>query len=95
MQVALALVVTAALAAAPIEGLAEPALHATRGVVRSFAATSLVVARGKGRNDITFALTPAVRCDGVLKVGAVVSVRYRDEGAVHVAVAVTVQRPAM
>ena len=87
-----------AFASAPIQA-AEAAvsppsaevIHATRGVVKAISATTLVVSRPKNRGDIALRLSPALRQEGTLVVGATVTVRYRDEGRDHVATAIAVQ----
>lgn len=65
--------------------------HATRGIVKAADATGLVLSRFQQRGDITIALSSATHVDGVIRVGATVSVRYRDEGGRHLATAVTVE----
>jgi len=66
--------------------------YATRGTVKSAAATEIVVSRLKNRGDINIALSPATHVDGHIRVGATVSVRYRDDHGRHVATAVSVER---
>ena len=75
-------------------GAAHQAVHTTRGVVKSVGSDALVVARPKGRGDITFRLRSSARRNGTIAIGSEVSVRYEDEGDVHVALAVAVRRPA-
>jgi len=81
---------------APWNGLTalgpSTASHATRGTVKSVDERTLVIARFGHRGDITFALSPATHREGTIVVGAVVSVRYREDGQRHIATAVTVQR---
>jgi hypothetical protein len=72
---------------------ARHVVHTTRGVVKSVGSDAIVVARPKGRGDITFRLRSSAHRNGTIAVGAVVSVRYEDEGDAHVALAVAVQRP--
>ena len=67
--------------------------HATRGVVKSLDKTMLVIARSRGRGDMTFVLRPSTRREGTIGVGSAVSVRYREEGKTNIATAVAVQRP--
>jgi hypothetical protein len=69
-----------------------PATHATKGVVKSVDATTLVITRAdKKHSEMKFALdTSTQRPEGVA-IGAPVSVRYREDGKTHVATAVTVQ----
>ena len=75
----------------------EPAVddqtHATRGTVKSAVAATIVVRRPKHRGDITIELAPATHVDGVIRVGATVSVRYRDDHGRHVATAIVVEPP--
>jgi hypothetical protein len=71
----------------------DSSVHATRGVVKSIDATTLVVARPKNRGDIVFKLSPTLHRDGQIKTGATVSVRYRDDGKDHVATAISLQTP--
>jgi hypothetical protein len=70
---------------------AAPILHATRGVVTALNHTELVISRARNRGDITIALSAGTRVDGALVIGAVVSVRYHDEGGRHVANAIAVE----
>jgi uncharacterized protein DUF5666 len=68
--------------------------HATRGVVKSIDATSLVITRsGKNRGDMTFELNPSTERDGTINVGTPVSVRYRNDGKTLVATAIMPQQP--
>lgn len=71
----------------------QPAVHTTRGVVKSVDSKAIVVARPKGRGDITFKVRPSLQRDGTIAVGSDVSVRYEDQGNEHVAIAVAVRRP--
>jgi hypothetical protein len=67
------------------------ATHAVRGVVKSVGPTSLVIARSnKKLSDLVFVLTPSTMQAGTITVAAIVGVRYRREGKVLVATAVTV-----
>ena len=66
--------------------------HATRGIVQTIDATTLVIARPGNRDVMTFRLTPSTRREGVIAVGAAVSVRYREDGKNHVATAIALQR---
>lgn len=66
--------------------------RATAGVVKSIDSTTMTLSRRKNRGDITFKLSAAVHREGAIVVGATVAVRYRDEGDVHVATAVSVQK---
>jgi hypothetical protein len=68
---------------------ATEARHATTGTVRSLNATSLVIARSaKKGGETRFVLTPSTQREGVITVGSLVSIRYRDEGGAHIATAV-------
>jgi len=66
------------------------ARHATRGTVKSIDATTLVLARAGNRGEMTFELKPSTHREGTVDVGTMVSVRYRDDGARHVAIAIAV-----
>ena len=66
--------------------------HATRGIVRSIDAKTMVIARGKS-GIMTFSLTSSTHRAGVIVVGSTVSVRYREDGKNHVATAMALQRP--
>jgi hypothetical protein len=68
-------------------------MHATRGVVKVMDQTALVLTRFQQRGDITLMLSSETHVAGVIRVGATVSVRYRDEGSRHMATAVTVEDP--
>jgi hypothetical protein len=68
-------------------------LHATRGIVKSISRSALVVTRLKSRGDIAFTLNDVTSVDGAIVVGSLVSVRYYDKGAAHVATAVAAQPP--
>ncbi len=70
---------------------ATPATHATRGVVKTVDASSLVITRGKA--DTTFVLNTSTQRQGDIAPGANVSVRYHTEGKDKVATAVSVQQP--
>lgn len=66
--------------------------HATRGVVKSIDATTLVISRtGTSHADMAFALNAATHREGTIAPGASVSVRYREDGKTHVATAVRAQ----
>lgn len=74
---------------------ATPALvatHATRGVVKSVDATSLVLTRSAiGKKEIAFVMNPATRREGCIAVGATVEVRYRTGEKQQIATAIRVQ----
>jgi hypothetical protein len=70
-----------------------PTIHATRGVVKSIDATTLVLSRPRDRGDITFKLSSMTRRDGKIIVGSTIAVRYRDEGKDHIATAIALQEP--
>ncbi len=70
---------------------AGPVIHATRGVVRAVTRSVLVVSRGR-RGDMTFTMNDATYREGHIVVGTTVSIRYRDQGATHVATAIAVQQ---
>ena len=71
----------------------HPQTHATRGVVKSINGATMTVSRGRSRGDITFTLPATVHREGTVVVGSTVAVRYRDDGSLHVATAITVQQP--
>jgi len=71
---------------------APVASHATSGVIKSFDATTLVIARpGKNPGEMTFELSPSTHREGTVEVGSSVSVRYRKDGKAYLATAITVQ----
>lgn len=71
---------------------AQPASHATTGVVKSIDETTLIITRsGKSGGEMTFDLNTATHREGALEVGVPVSIRYRDEHNAHIATAVTAQ----
>ena len=66
--------------------------HATRGLVKSMDASTLVITRsGKMHGEMTFALNPTTHLQGTVAVGTPVSVRYREDAKTYVATAVTAQ----
>jgi hypothetical protein len=65
--------------------------HATRGVVRSIDETTMVIARA-GKGEMRFDLTSSTYREGLIEVGSVVSVRYREDGKNHVATAIALHR---
>jgi hypothetical protein len=68
------------------------ATHATRGIVKSVDASTLVITRtSKKHGEMTFTMNPATHRRGDIAVGAPVSVRYRRDGKNFVATAVRVQ----
>jgi len=74
---------------------AATADHATMGVVKSVNGTGLTLTRsGKDQGDMSFVLNPSTKRDGKIEVGAPVSIRYREDGALHVATAITAQHTA-
>ena len=68
--------------------------HATRGIVQTIDAHTMVIARRGNRGRMTFSLTPSTRREDAIVVGSTVSVRFREEGQRHIATAVALQRPA-
>ena len=68
------------------------AIHATRGVVKAINETVLVVSRPRNYGDITFRLSSTTHRDGKIVVGSTVSVRYREDGTTHVAIAIALQK---
>lgn len=77
-------------AATTVTSQSSETVHATRGVVKTISATTLVVSRPRHRGDILFKLTPTSHIEGAIVVGATVSVRYRDVGDEHIATAISV-----
>ena len=68
--------------------------HATKGIVKSVDASTLVITRkGKTGGEMTFALNPATHLQGTVAVGTSVDVRYREDGKTYVATAITAQQP--
>ena len=68
------------------------ATHATRGIVRTINANTMVIARTGNRGIMTFSLISSTHREGVIVVGSTVSVRYREDGKNHVATAIALQR---
>jgi len=99
-QITAALLV-AALGAVPATGFAATqtkaqtpvvATHATRGIVKSVDASTLVITRTGGHQaEMTFALNAWTHSEGTIAVGAPISVRYREDGKTNVATAIRVQ----
>ena len=82
---------SAAKAAPAAKPAATPTVHATKGVVKSVDATSLVISKVAGKGpDTTFMLNSSTQKQGTLVAGASVDVRYHKEGKDNVATAVTV-----
>jgi len=73
---------------------ATTAVHATKGVVKSVDASSLVITKAGGKApETTFVLNSATQKSGDVSIGASVDVRYHTEGKSKVATAVSVQEP--
>jgi hypothetical protein len=98
----LAIVPATVFAAPPTKAPVKPATHqaakstaadhATMGTVKSVNASALTITRsGKDAGDMSFVLNASTKRDGKIEVGAPVSVRYREDGATHVATAITAQ----
>jgi len=66
--------------------------HATRGIVLTIDANTMVIARPGKRGIMTFSLTSSTHREGVIAVDSAVSVRYREDGKTHVATAIALQR---
>lgn len=92
---ALAAPLPAARTASAARPAKAPATHATTGVVKSLSESSLVLeptgGLGKG---MVFTVAPTTHRDAGIAVGSDVSVRYRTEGAVNMATAVTARHTA-
>ena len=68
-----------------------PAVHATKGVIKSVSDTSLVISRPTAKvKEMTFMLDPTTQKKGTLAAGATVDVRYKTENKQNIATAVTV-----
>ena len=67
--------------------------HATRGIVLSINATTMVIARSGKQGEMRFDLTSSTYREGLIIVGSVVSVRYREDGKSHIATAIAIHRP--
>ena len=68
------------------------ATHATAGVVKSIDDSTLVITRsGKNAGEMTLAVNASTQRKGTIAAGTPVSVRYHDDGAMHVATAITAQ----
>jgi len=73
---------------------ATAAVHATKGVVKSVDATTLVITKTAGKGpETTFVLNASTQKQGDIAVGSPVDVRYHAEGKTRVATAVSVARP--
>jgi hypothetical protein len=69
--------------------------HAVRGTVQSMSDNSLTITRASRRGDVlVFTLDESTVRSGVIAVGVMVSVRYRYEGSVRLAIAVNGPPPA-
>jgi hypothetical protein len=94
---ALTLVPVAGLASAPASQAkaaspASTASHATTGVVKSIGDTAMVITRsGRQAGEMTFDLNASTHREGSIHVGSPVSVRYRDNGSMHVATAIKLE----
>lgn len=83
----------AAKAAPAPKPAATAAVHATKGVVKSVDATTLVITKTAGKGpETTFVLNASTQKQGDIAVGASVDVRYHAEGKAKVATAVSVAK---
>lgn len=74
---------------------ASATVHATKGVVKSVDATTLVITKMAGKGaETTFVLNPSTQKQGDISIGASVDVRYHTEGKSKVATAVSVAKAA-
>jgi hypothetical protein len=72
---------------------ATAAVHATKGVVKSVDATTLVITKTAGKGpETTFVLNASTQKQGDISVGSSVDVRYHAEGKSKVATAVSVAK---
>jgi|SRR5438477_5969690 len=80
-------------AAASQKAKAPMPTHAIRGVVKAISTFYVVVITGSGKKarEMTFVLGPSTEKDGEITIGAMVSVRYRQEGRTLVSTAVSAQ----
>jgi hypothetical protein len=75
-----------------VSATAPIATHATKGVVKSVDATTLVITRSAvNRREMAFVLNPSTQREGFVTVGCAVEVRYRTEREERVATAIRVQ----
>jgi hypothetical protein len=82
---------TAAPAAAKAPAAKPAVVRATKGVVKSVDASSLVITgSGAKAKELTFVLNSATVKTGTLAVGATVQVRYKTEAKQNIATAVSV-----
>jgi hypothetical protein len=80
----------AAPAKKPAAPAASAAVHATKGVVKSVDASTLVVSKTAGKGpETTFVVNASTKKEGNVAVGSSVDVRYRMEGKDRVATAIT------
>jgi hypothetical protein len=97
IMLAVLLALTIAVAASPdsdqqrsAQSAGQTPTHAVRGVVKSINPESLVIVdSGKTRREMNFQLSPSTYREGELTPGATVSVRYRLEGSLLKATAVS------
>lgn len=73
----------------------DVATHATKGVVKTVSATSIVIRRTTGGKptDTSFVLTASTQRVGTVAPGATVEIRYRTDGKQRIATAVSVEAP--
>ena len=77
--------------ATPAAASKNEAVHATKGVVKSVDASSLVITgTGPKAKEMTFVLNSATMKTGTPAVGATVQVRYKTEAKQNIATAVSV-----
>ena len=82
----------AAQAASPSAKHTSTASHATTGVVKSIGDTTMVITRsGKQTGEMTFGLNASTHREGAIQVGSPVSVRYHDDGTMHIATAIKLE----
>ena len=105
-----ALLLMGAISGMPVVGFAAPvkaqtpatakrtstraATHATKGVVKSIDASTLVInSTGKKHGEMTFMLNDSTQREGTVAAGSPVSIRYREDGKTNVATAIRVEQP--
>src|SRR3954454_3001334 len=68
----------------------EMATHATKGVVKTVTATSVVITRQAGgkQTETSFVVNSATQKAGTIAAGVTVEIRYRTEGKQRIATAI-------
>ena len=75
---------------------AAPAIHATKGVVKSIDDSTLIVTKAAGKGPETrFSVNSSTVREGSIATGASVDVRYRVEGTSKIATAISAGAPSV